>query len=164
MDDINDTKNKIDEHYSTVDKNTLNTLCTNTNIKNIIYLSSLMDINPFNKRNKKIKLKPKDKLLKECEQIKKKELKDLSLTLSNLAKLGNNTEKVKNTYKKFESKIDNLDKIITYVNQIDIPNDNHDTGLSNVVSFGSLSRLSSTHTIKKYSDSTEDFLECFGNC
>ena len=132
---MNDKKNNtfnIDEYYASVDKNIINELCTNNNIKNLIYLSYQTDLNPFNKKNKKWQLKSKDKLLKECEQVKKKKIKDLSTTLSHLAKLGNNNfQDVKNAYKNFEGKLENLEKIIDYVNHIDsnniipIPYDNN---------------------------------------
>ena len=120
---MNDKKNNtfnIDEYYASVDKNIIDKLCTNNNIKNLIYLSSQSDLNLFNKKNKKWQLKSKDKLLKECEQVKKKKIKDLSTTLSHLAKLGNNNfQDVKNAYKSFEGNIENLEKIIDYVNHID---------------------------------------------
>lgn len=120
MDDKKPNKVDLDNYYPTVDKNILENLCSNTNIKNLIYLSSQMDLNPFNKKNKKWQLKNKDKFIKECEQVKKKELKDFSATLTNLAKLGsNNTIEVKNIYKNFEYKLDNLDKIITCANNIE---------------------------------------------
>ncbi len=120
MDDKKSNKVDLDSYYPTVDKNILENLCSNTNIKNLIYLSSQMDLNPFNKKNKKWQLKNKDKFIKECEQVKKKELKDFSATLTNLAKLGsNNTIEVKNIYKNFEHKLENLDKIITCANNIE---------------------------------------------
>lgn len=148
MDDENEKKVNINDYYSSVDKNILNNLCSNNNVKNLIYLSSQMDLNPFNKKNKKWQLKSKDKLIKECELVKKKKIKDLSVSLSNLAKLGpNNISEVKNIYKNFEIKIENLEKIITCVNHIEsINNDitnkkttytiDHDpTSQSNIVSF-----------------------------
>ncbi len=119
---MDDKKDKIvdwENYYSSVDKNTLNNLCSNTNIKNLIYLSSQVDLNPFNKKNKKWQLKNKEKIIKECEQYKKKEIKEFSYTLSNLAKLGsNNTSDVKNICKNYEEKLDNIDKIITCANNI----------------------------------------------
>jgi hypothetical protein len=119
MDDKKDINVDWENYYSSVDKTTLNNLCSNNNIKNLIYLSSQMDINPFNIKNKKWQLKNKEKIIKECEQFKKKEIKDFSYVLSNLAKLGtNNTSDVKHIYKSFEDKLENIDKIITCVNNI----------------------------------------------
>ena len=120
MDDKKPNNINIENYYSSVDKNFLENICSNTNIKNLIHLSSQMDFNPFNKKNKKWQLKSKDKLIKECEQVKKKELKEFSTALSNLAKLeSNNTLKVKDIYKSFENKLENLDKIITCANCIE---------------------------------------------
>lgn len=119
MDDKKEINNEWENYYSSVDKTTLNKLCSNNNIKNLIYLSSQMDINPLNKKNKKWQLKNKEKIIKECEQFKKKELKEFSYVLSNLAKLGtNSTSDVKHIYKNFEDKLENIDKIITCVNNI----------------------------------------------
>ena len=44
-------------------------MCKNNNLKNLINLSTQTDIYVFNKN----KLKDTDKLLKECQQIKKNE-------------------------------------------------------------------------------------------
>ncbi len=119
MDDKKDKKVDWENYYSSVDKNTLNNLCSNNNIKNLIYLSSQVDLNPFNKKNKKWQLKNKEKIIKECEQFKKREIKEFSYTLSNLAKLGsNNTSDVKNICKNYEEKLDNIDKIISCANNI----------------------------------------------
>lgn len=120
MDDKKDIKVDCENYYSSVDKTTLDNLCSNNNIKNLIYLSSQIDLNPFNKKNKKWQLKNKEKIIKECEQYKKKEIKEFSFTLSNLAKLGSNsTSDVKNICKNYEDKLENIDKIITYANNID---------------------------------------------
>lgn len=119
MDDKKDKSIDWENYYSSVDKTTLNNLCSNTNIKNLIYLSSQVDLNPFNKKNKKWQLKNKEKIIKECEQYKKKEIKEFSYTLSNLAKLGsNNTSNVKSICKNYENKLENIDKIITCAHNI----------------------------------------------
>lgn len=116
-----DYKNKIINHYSLVDKNTINTLCANDNLKNLILLSTKTDINVFNKKYKKWQLKDRDKLLKECEQIKKKELKNSSLMLSNLAKLNqtNETIKVQDICSNLEDRMTNLDQLIGCINNIE---------------------------------------------
>jgi esterase/lipase len=124
MDNINiDTDNidNIDKYYSTVDKNVINNLCTDNNIKNLIHLSAKTDINPFNKCKKKWNLKSKNKLLKECENIKKKEFKEIYSRLNNLSKLGNNNiDDLKNIYKKSENKLDTLHKLINCINNINL--------------------------------------------
>lgn len=121
MDNINIDTDNIDKYYSTVDKNVINNLCTDNNIKNLIHLSAKTDINPFNKCKKKWNLKSKNKLLKECENIKKKEFKEIYYRLNNLSKLGNNNiDDLKNIYKNSENKMDTLHKLINCINNINL--------------------------------------------
>jgi hypothetical protein len=121
MDIINNDTDNIDKYYSSVDKNVINHLCTDNNIKNLIHLSINTELNPFNKSKKKWNLKSKRKLLKECENIKKKEVKEISFHLNNLSKLGNNNiDNLKNIYKKSENKMDTLHKLINCINNIDL--------------------------------------------
>ena len=146
MDDKKDINVDWENYYSSVDKTTLNNLCSNNNIKNLIYLSSQMDINPFNKKNKKWQLKNKDKIIKECEQFKKKELKDFSYVLSNLAKLGtNNTSDVKHIYKNFEVKLENIDKIITCANNIN--NVDTNSNIKNIINVNTNSNIKTTYLV-----------------
>jgi hypothetical protein len=123
-----ESNKNIDKYYSNIDKSILNNLCTNEKLKNLIYLSMDSDVFIFNKKQK---LKCKDKLLKECEIIKKKEIKLTSNLLSNLAKLNNNSmhvDNLKNIYKNLESKIINIDNLINHLDNINldsnIKNDN----------------------------------------
>jgi hypothetical protein len=110
----------IDQYYSTIDKNTLTNICKNEKLKNLINLSTRSDIYIFNKKNKRLILKPKDKLIKECNQIKKKELKNSSSMLSNLAKLNDkDTNYVKNICNNLENKITNIDILMEEINNID---------------------------------------------
>ena len=104
MDIINNDTDNIDKYYSSVDKNVINHLCTDNNIKNLIHLSINTELNPFNKSKKKWNLKSKRKLLKECENIKKKEVKEISFHLNNLSKLGNNNiDNLKNYIRSFRN-------------------------------------------------------------
>jgi len=121
MDDKKDIVIEIDKYYSSIDKSLLNNFCKNSNLKNLINLSTQTDIYIFNKKNKKWQLKSKNVLLKECDQIKKKELKVSSSMLSNLAKLNNTNDfnTVKSICQNLENKISNIDKIITYINNLD---------------------------------------------
>jgi hypothetical protein len=118
MDIINTDTDNINKYYSSVDKNVINHLCTDSNIKNLIHLSIKTELNPFNKSKKKWNLKSKRKLLKECDNIKKKEVKEFSFHLNNLSKLENNN--LKNIYKNSENKMDNLYKLINCINNIDL--------------------------------------------
>jgi hypothetical protein len=131
---------KIDTYYSNVDKKVLTNLCKNNNLKNLINLSTQTDINVFNKN----KLKNKNKLLKECEQIKKKELKHTSMLLSNLAKLNqvNDIQNIHNVCQKLEDKITNIDKIIDCVKVLEV----NDTDVSTK------------------SDNMTEYIECYSNC
>jgi hypothetical protein len=128
----------LSEHLSTrlSHLNNMNIDNINNNIKNLILLSSNIDLNLFNKKKNKWVLKNKDKLLKDYEKIKKKELKSLEqikkkelkelqqinenklidthCSLSHLAQLGNNNFSV------FKHKIDILDKIYDCITHIDI--------------------------------------------
>ena len=138
---------EINKYYPGIDKNILSDLCKNNNIKNLINLSAQTDIQVLNKN----KLKKKEKILKECEKVKKQELKKSSMMLSNLAKLNqdNNIKMVKNNevtvlenvqtiYKNLESKISNIDKIIDYVKVLDSENPEK--------------------------TETENYIECYSNC
>jgi hypothetical protein len=118
--------NTIDQYYSTVDKNLILNLCKNNNLKNLIKLSTVSDLYIFNKKNKKWYLKSKEKLLKECENIKKKELKTSSIMLSNLAKLNTiqDISNVKDICENLQTKISNLDNLIKCINHIESPIDN----------------------------------------
>ena len=125
MDDI--TNNiKIDEYYSRIDKNILTNLCKNENLKNLIHLSTYTDIYVFNKKNKNYQLKTKDKLLKECEQIKRKEIKTSSSMLSNLAKLNDthNSDSIKKLCNNLQSRITNIDNFVDCLNKIDAKENN----------------------------------------
>jgi hypothetical protein len=97
----------------------------NNNLSYLIKLSSESDIEIFDKN---LNLKSKNLILKKCEAIKKKELKEIKKTsniLSNLAKLSNseNIEQIKITYNNLEHKINNINNIeelIKYLNTYDI--------------------------------------------
>ena len=126
-----DTTNKIDEC-------SLNRLCENNNIKNLVQLSADIDLCVFNKKYNKWNVKPKDKLLKECEKIKKSEVKNVSYKLANLAKLSSNNIDIDPLY----NKIKNIDTVINYINNTDINID----------------------TIKKNKIESEKYIESYSNC
>jgi len=155
--------NIIEHYYFSVDKNLITNLCKNNNLKNLIKLSTVSDLYIFNKKNKKWYLKSKEKLLQECNNIKKKELKTSSTMLLNLAKLNtlqDGTE-VKDICKILETKINNLDNLIKYINDIDPSLDKNPNILSNV-------SKNKINDLCKYSqsitDSSDSFIECYSNC
>lgn len=84
----------------------------NISLKHLINLSSNTNINIYNKN----KIKSKDKIINECEKVKKKELKNSSILLANLAKLSTDINEVKNIYSNLENKISKIDQIINIVN------------------------------------------------
>jgi hypothetical protein len=130
-----------------IDKKLLTKFCKDDNLKNLIHLSSQNDINIF---NKKWQLKSKDKLLKECEQIKKKEIKTSSFKLSNLAKLNeNNISSVNEICNNLQQKIVNIDKIVSCINNINTKNE---------------ISIFTGENIPKISESSSDYIECFSNC
>jgi hypothetical protein len=213
MDDKKNNIDEIDKYYSSIDKGLINNLCQNNNLKNLINLSTQTDIYIFNKKNKKWQLKSKDKLLKECEQIKKKELKVSSSMLSNLAKLSNidDSNTVKTICQNLENKILNIDKIMSCINNLETqinktPNSDNYIGSiepikqtqpinpnkykPNIVSFDEIiiskPKPNSMSTPKqkynsttnesnkvidlnisqefKSSSSSDNYIECYGNC
>ncbi len=124
---MSDSKD-FNEYYSSVDKKLLENMFKNNNLKNLINLSTKTELYVFNKKNKKWQLKSKDKLLKECEQIKKKEIKESSLMLSNLAKLSkiNEYNSVSSIYNNLQSKIANIDKIVDCINHIGLSSESNE--------------------------------------
>jgi len=166
----------LNDYYSSVDKNLLENLYKNNNLRNLINLSSKTDLYIFNKKNKKWQLKSKDKLLKECNQIKKKEIKESSIRLSNLAKLTNNNEynSVTSIYNTLQLKIADIDKIVNCINHIDTSSEsiNQDFFKPNIVSFDEIPINKKESTInlnleidsKSESSCCENYIECYGNC
>ena len=78
-----DNKNNKINCYSLIDNNILDDSCKNTNIKNLINLSTYSDVNILNKK----KGKSKKRILKGCENKKE------TINISNLTKLDNNINK-----------------------------------------------------------------------
>jgi len=140
--------NNIHDHYSMIDKELLFNMCKNTNLKNLIYLS----INDVSNDNDKWWIKNKNKLIKECEQIKKKEIQ---LSFKNLVKLNYDNNHTKHIFKTLENKIDNIDNIINTINYID--NTNNET--DNIIN------LRKIKSKRNYSSKNNNlYLECYSNC
>jgi septal ring factor EnvC (AmiA/AmiB activator) len=141
MSDLNDN---INSYYSSVDKTLLGDLCKNPNLRTLLLLSAKSNVNVFNKKKNKWELKTNDKILKDCEQSKKKEVKTSSSMLSNLAKLNSSSTDVTNICHSLENKITNIDKMIDCVNTLKEPN--------------------LLNTNKVPSESSDSFIECYSNC
>ena len=107
----------IKQYYNSLDKNIINNEANN----NLIKLSTISNINIFNKRKK---IKSKIKLLKECNNIKNKELKTYSTMLKNLIKMNSKTSDIKIICDTLQNKINNLDIFINYINYNEITNNN----------------------------------------
>ena len=143
--------NNVNNYYSSIDKNIINNLCKNNNLKNLINLSTQSDVFVFNKKNKK--LKSKEKLLNECKQIKNRELKTTSSMLSNLAKLNNSQEiinhsnDVKQICSQLENKMVTLDQMISCINDLN-----------------SESPTLQNYNIKILDIDQDQYLECYSNC
>ncbi len=147
---MSDSK-ELNEYYSSVDKNLLENLFKNNNLKNLINLSTKSDLYIFNKKNKKWHLKTKDKLLKECTQIKKKEIKESSLMLSNLAKLTNINEynTVSNIYSNLQTKIANIDKIVECINHMELSSESENDNYNFTPNIVSFDEIGSNKQVKK---------------
>jgi len=159
----------LNDYYSSVDKNLIDDMYKNTNLRNLINLSTKSDLYIFNKKNKKWQLKSKDKLLKECNQIKKKEIKESSMMLSNLAKLSSNNEfnTVSTIYNNLQTKIADIDEIVNCINHIDISSESINNFNPNIVNFDNKQKLINIDLnldTKSDSSNYENYIECYGNC
>lgn len=177
---------KINNYYSSIDPVIIDNLCKDNNIKNLINLSTITDLYIFNKKNQKWKLKPKDKLLKECETIKKKELKTSSSMLSNLAKLNSidDINNVKTICDNLQCKMNAIEQVIGCIKQLDSSIDlvpikyDNEKEINNIVSFDELGgkkknkeqikifddNLKNLDSTPSSSSSDDDFIECYSNC
>jgi hypothetical protein len=159
----------LNDYYSSVDKNLIDDMYKNTNLRNLINLSTKSDLYIFNKKNKKWQLKSKDKLLKECNQIKKKEIKESSMMLSNLAKLSSNNEfnTVSTIYNNLQTKIADIDEIVNCINHIDNSSESINNFNPNIVNFDNKQKLINIDLnldTKSDSSNYENYIECYGNC
>jgi len=116
-------ENDINEYYSNISSDYLLDICKNNKFKNLIKLSIETNINIFNINKNNYKIKNQEQLLKECEIIKKKEIKNSSSKLSNLAKLNTNYNyDVKNIFNNLENKINKIDELIISIKTINKSN------------------------------------------
>jgi len=152
----------LNDYYSSVDQNLIDNMNKNNNLKNLINLSTKSDLYIFNKKNKKWYLKSKDKLLKECNQIKKKEIKESSLRLSNLAKLSNINEysSVSNIYNNLQNKIADIDEIVNCINHIDLSSESINNFDPNIINLNNNIKLNLDADIKSDSNSNKNYIEC----
>jgi hypothetical protein len=112
-----DIKEKnIEKYYKDIDKPIVNNMINNLNLKNLLNLTTIIDLSVFKqKKNKKEwQLKDKRKLLKECEIKKKEKIKEATHTLTSL--VTNKSKKVidvvKNKNETILNEIENIDTLI----------------------------------------------------
>lgn len=134
---MNSEIDTIMNYYSTVEKPVITEFCKNIYFKNLLKLSTQVDLHLLSKRNKKWYIKSKDKIIDECNKMKKKKIKDTVSALSNLAKLcpDNSILQLKETNSKLEDKLTNIESLIDHIKL------NLDT-----------------------EESDEEYLECYSNC
>jgi hypothetical protein len=169
----------INQHYSLVDNNLITNLCKNNSLKNLIKLSTSTDLYVFNKKHKKWNLKSKTTLLKECQNIRKKELKLSSSMLSNLAKLNSTKDilNVKNICNELQNKITNIDNIIDCIEHLELPTNNNlkISKTNNIQSFTEQLSAKPTQNIniidinnvlnkQNTTENSDSFIECYTNC
>ena len=149
----------IDSYYSSVDKKLIDNLFKNNNLKNLINLSTVTDLYVFNKKNKKWQLKSKETLLKECNVIKKKELKTTSCLLNNLAKLNasSDTNNIKKIFDGLHNKISNLDNIISCIENLDT------TETLTSLNENIPKQIKIIDLVSELTNS-DSYIECYSNC
>jgi hypothetical protein len=113
-----DIKEKnIEKYYKDIDKPIVNKIINNFNLKNLLNLTTIIDLSVFTRKKKNKKewqLKDKRKLLKECEIKKKEKIKEATNTLTSL--FTNKSKKaiddVKNKNETILNEIENIDTLI----------------------------------------------------
>ena len=99
-----------------MDKKILNNLDNNENVKSLLFLAALSNVNVLKKNNQ---FKTRKRIIKDCETIKKKYIKSSSIKLSNLSKLSiTDPHEITNIYDDLKDKIHTVDEIIKKVDII----------------------------------------------
>lgn len=107
--------NNIETYYKNIDKPIIDNYVNNFNIKNLLALSTITDLYLFRKQKKnEWKLKDKREILKECNIKRKKTIKEVSTSLSVLAKISstNLVTEIKNKNHTLFNKLENIDSLI----------------------------------------------------
>jgi hypothetical protein len=78
--------NNIEQYYHHIEKPIINQYINNLNLKNLLELSCVNNLNLFKKNKNKWKLKDKRILIKECEFIKKQKIKEVTTSINSLSK------------------------------------------------------------------------------
>ena len=105
-DNLNDNENNLENYYKNINKPIINECINNLNLKKLLELSSITNLNVFTSKkhkNPEWKLKEKRILLKECDLIRKHKIKEVAESLSKLSK-----NKSKNLLLEIKDKNNNL--------------------------------------------------------
>lgn len=123
--------NNITQYYKNIDEPIITNYINNVTLKNLLALSTVTDLYLFRKARRKWKLKDKREILKECEHIKKKTIKEVSSSLNTLIKNKslNITKEIKYKSDNLLHKVENIDTLIETIEK-DYP-DNFDEIYSN---------------------------------
>ena len=148
--------NNENNKYAAIDTSIIDNISNNSNfnIQNLMKLSKDTELYIFNKKYKKWTLKSKEKLIKECENIKKKEIKKTTSILSNLAKINPQSTDIRSHYNILEDKISKLDDIVSCLNEENLENKEQ-------------KMLDLTNVLKELSDSdssSSSYIELYSNC
>jgi len=155
--------NNENNKYAAIDTSIIDNISNNSNfnIQNLMKLSKDTELYIFNKKYKKWTLKSKEKLIKECESIKKKEIKKTTSILSNLAKINPQSTDIKSHYNILEDKISKLDDIVSCLNEENLD-------LTNILENKEQKMLDLTNVLKELSDketdSSSSYIELYSNC
>lgn len=129
---------KISDYYKDFDLP--NSCLSNDSFRNLLELSATNDIQIFDKKNKeKTKIKNKNKIMKECEKLKKIKIKELTKELNKYT-TNIESQKIKETNNKYVNNLESIDSIINIV-----------------------SNDSDIEKLNKLLSDSEDFIEKFSN-
>ena len=107
--------NNIENYYNKIDKPIINNYINDVNFKNLLSLSTITDLYLFKKKKKnEWILKDKRKILQECNNKRKKTIKEVSTSLNTLFKnnSSNLTKEIKIKNENLFNKIENIDSLI----------------------------------------------------
>ena len=107
---------KISDYYK--DYNLPKSCFNNNSIRNLLELSAINNVELFDEnKQKKYKFKNKNKIIKECQKLKKIKIKELTKELNAYTTRQNiDSEKIINVNNKFVTNLESIDSIINIIN------------------------------------------------
>lgn len=109
--DKQDFKVRIVNFYKDVDKPMLNSLYDDSEVKDILMLSTKTEFPLLQKDKNGWNVKNKGKLLKDIDSIKKKKVKEFTSIVNNYHKDNTNINELKNTNNKMISELESIDNL-----------------------------------------------------